>query len=66
MIEFFKYIDLGVTDASIGHMRVQKTSATAGLSQPTGWHYHSVVSSLKQGDQQSRPTVPPAAPQTGL
>lgn len=37
---FFKYVDLGVTEASQGHMRVQKTSATAGLSEPTGWHYH--------------------------
>ena len=38
--DYFKYVDLGVTDASQGHMRVQKTSATAGLSEPTGWHYH--------------------------
>lgn len=38
--EFFKYVDLGVTDASQGRMRVQRTSATAGLSEPTGWHYH--------------------------
>ena len=38
--QFFKYVDLGVTDASQGHMRVQKTSATAGLSEPTGWHFH--------------------------
>ena len=38
--EFFKYIDLGVAGASQGRMRAQKTSATAGLSEPTGWHYH--------------------------
>ena len=38
--EFFKYVDLGVTNGSQGRMRVQKTSATAGLSEPTGWHYH--------------------------
>ncbi len=38
--DFFKYVDLGVTDASQGRMRVQKTTATAGLSEPTGWHYH--------------------------
>ncbi len=38
--KFFQYIDLGVTDGSQGRMRVQKTSATAGLSQPTGWHIH--------------------------
>jgi|TARA_B100000029_G_scaffold291051_3_gene284638 uncharacterized RmlC-like cupin family protein len=37
---FFKYIDLGVTEGSQGQMRVQKTSATNGLSEPTGWHYH--------------------------
>lgn len=38
--KFFQYVDLGVTDGSQGRMRVQKTSATAGLSQPTGWHIH--------------------------
>ena len=37
---FFKYVDLGVTEGSQGQMRVQKTSATNGLSEPTGWHYH--------------------------
>lgn len=38
--DFFKYADLGVTDASQGKMRVQRTSATNGLSEETGWHYH--------------------------
>lgn len=38
--DFFKYVDLGVTDASGGAMRVQRTSATDGLSEETGWHYH--------------------------
>jgi mannose-6-phosphate isomerase-like protein (cupin superfamily) len=38
--EFFKYADLGVTNASDGRMRVQRTSATDGLSEETGWHYH--------------------------
>lgn len=38
--EFFTYADLGVTDASQGKMRVQRTSATDGMSEPTGWHYH--------------------------
>lgn len=38
--EFFQYADLGVTDASAGKMRVQRTSATGGMSEPTGWHYH--------------------------
>jgi quercetin dioxygenase-like cupin family protein len=37
---FFKYRDLGVTEASGGRMRAQVTSADQGLSQPTGWHYH--------------------------
>jgi len=38
--EFFKYRDLGVTDATGGKMRAQVTSATQGLGKPTGWHYH--------------------------
>ena len=38
--DFFKYADLGVTDASDRKMRVQRTSATDGLSEETGWHYH--------------------------
>ena len=38
--EFFKYRDLGVTDATGGRMRAQVTSAEAGLTEPTGWHYH--------------------------
>jgi quercetin dioxygenase-like cupin family protein len=37
---FFKYRDLGVTDATGGKMRAQVTSATQGLGKPTGWHYH--------------------------
>jgi len=37
---FFKYVDLGVTQGSQGRMRVQKTSATSGMSKPTGWHFH--------------------------
>ena len=37
---FFQYADLGVIEASGGRMRVQKTSASDGLSEPTGWHYH--------------------------
>jgi quercetin dioxygenase-like cupin family protein len=37
---FFKYRDLGVTDATAGKMRVQVTSATQGMGEPTGWHYH--------------------------
>ncbi len=37
---FFKYRDLGVTDATGGRMRAQLTSSETGLSEPTGWHYH--------------------------
>lgn len=37
---FFKYCDLGVTEATGGKMRAELTSASQGLSQPTGWHYH--------------------------
>jgi mannose-6-phosphate isomerase-like protein (cupin superfamily) len=38
--DFFKYRDLGVTNASSGWMRAQVTSAITGMTQPTGWHYH--------------------------
>jgi quercetin dioxygenase-like cupin family protein len=37
---FFKYRDLGVTAASNGRMRAQVTSGAAGMTKPTGWHYH--------------------------
>jgi len=37
---FFKYRNLGVTDATYGKMRAQVTSATQGMGEPTGWHYH--------------------------
>jgi len=37
---FFKYRELGVTEATRGKMRAQVTSAERGLSEPTGWHYH--------------------------
>lgn len=38
---FFTYRDLGVTEGTGGRMRAQITSATAGMSRPTGWHRHS-------------------------
>ena len=38
--EFFKYRDLGVTDATNGAMRAQVMSAVTGMTEPTGWHYH--------------------------
>ncbi len=37
---FFKYRDLGVTDGTGGRMRAQITSASQGMSRPTGWHRH--------------------------
>src|SRR5215468_10955593 len=37
---FFKYRDLGVTEASNGRMRAQVTSGADGMTKPTGWHYH--------------------------
>jgi quercetin dioxygenase-like cupin family protein len=43
---YFKYRELGVTEASNGRMRAQVTSATAGMSRPTGWHYHVCESQL--------------------
>ena len=38
--DFFQYRELGVTEATGGMMRAQVTSASQGLSRPTGWHYH--------------------------
>ena len=38
--DFFKYRELGVTEASEGQMRAQVTMGTQGLTRPTGWHYH--------------------------
>jgi len=43
---FFKYRELGVTEASNGRMRAQVTSTTSGMSRPTGWHYHVCESQL--------------------
>jgi quercetin dioxygenase-like cupin family protein len=37
---FFKYRDLGVTDATHGRMRAQVTSTVAPMDRETGWHYH--------------------------
>ena len=37
---FFKYRDLGVSDATQGRMRVQVMSAISGMTEPTGWHVH--------------------------
>ena len=38
--DFLKYRELGVTKGSQGRIRAQITSASAGLSEPTGWHVH--------------------------
>ena len=38
--DFFKYRELGVTEATNGRMRAQVTESKQGLSEPTGWHYH--------------------------
>lgn len=37
---FFKYRELGVTEATQGRMRAQVTSVTAPMDRATGWHYH--------------------------
>lgn len=38
--EFFSYRDLLIKDASQGTMRGQVMKAITGMTQPTGWHYH--------------------------
>jgi uncharacterized protein YjlB len=38
--DFFTYRDLGVRDGSGGRMRAVVTKAITGMTQPTGWHYH--------------------------
>jgi mannose-6-phosphate isomerase-like protein (cupin superfamily) len=37
---FFKYRDLGLERASGGRMRAYQNNSIAGMTQPTGWHYH--------------------------
>lgn len=37
---FFKYRDLGVTDASNGRMRANIVTSIEGTLESTGWHYH--------------------------
>ena len=37
---FFKYQDLLVGKATNGRIRAQVMSASQGMSEPTGWHYH--------------------------
>ena len=38
--EFFRYQDLMVAKATGGRMRAQLMSASRGMSEPAGWHYH--------------------------
>jgi mannose-6-phosphate isomerase-like protein (cupin superfamily) len=37
---FFKYRDLGLEGATGGRMRAYQNSSIAGMTEPTGWHYH--------------------------
>ena len=37
---FFTYRDLLVGQATQGRIRAQVMSASQGMSEPTGWHYH--------------------------
>lgn len=38
--KFFKYRDLGVTEASNGRMRANIVTSIEGTLESTGWHYH--------------------------
>lgn len=37
---FFKYRDLGLEAATGGRMRAFQNTSIAGMTEPTGWHYH--------------------------
>ena len=37
---FFQYRDLGVESASGGRMRAVQNNSIAGMTEATGWHYH--------------------------
>ncbi len=37
---FFKYRDLGLEGATGGRMRAYQNNSIAGMTEPTGWHYH--------------------------
>ena len=37
---FFQYRDLGLEAATGGRMRAYQNNSIAGMTQPTGWHYH--------------------------
>lgn len=38
--DFFRYRDLGITDATNGNLLVQLVKANTAPEQGTGWHYH--------------------------
>ncbi len=37
---FFRYRDLGLEAATRGRMRAYHNTSIAGMTEPTGWHYH--------------------------
>jgi mannose-6-phosphate isomerase-like protein (cupin superfamily) len=37
---FFRYRDLGLEGATNGRMRASHNTSIAGMTEPTGWHYH--------------------------
>ena len=37
---FFRYRDLGLEGATGGRMRAYHNTCIAGMTEPTGWHYH--------------------------
>ena len=37
---FFHYRDLGLEGATGGRMRASQNNSIAGMTEPTGWHYH--------------------------
>ena len=37
---FFQYRDLGLEAATGGRMRAYQNNSIAGMTEPTGWHYH--------------------------
>jgi len=42
--DFFTYRDLGVKEASADKMRATLMKAKEGMTEPTGWHYHTCES----------------------
>jgi quercetin dioxygenase-like cupin family protein len=42
--DFFTYRDLGIAEGSAGKMRGTLMKAKNGMTEPTGWHYHTCES----------------------